>query len=83
MAQSGDREILGLRKSYEARRMRNPLAAAAIIAMAGHRDGREVAMQAITHYDYTQLNMAEFFFAECAYYTPASTARYRAPSFFC
>jgi len=68
MASMGDRKILGERKSYEAGRMRNPLAAAALIAMAGYGDGFESVRQAICHYDYTKLNMAEFFFAECAYY---------------
>lgn len=68
MASRGDREILGERKGYESGRMRNPLAAAAIIAMAGYRDGFEPVRQAICHYDYARLNMAEFFFAECAYY---------------
>jgi hypothetical protein len=36
MASTGDRRILGERKSYEAERMRNPLAAAALIALAGY-----------------------------------------------
>ncbi len=68
MASRGDHKILGERKSYEAGKMRNPLAAAALIAMAGYRDGFEPVRQAICHYDYARLNMAEFFFAECAYY---------------
>ncbi|OQB85554.1 MAG: Beta-glucanase precursor [Planctomycetes bacterium ADurb.Bin126] len=68
MASTGDRNILGQRKGYEASRMRNPLAAAALIAMGGYREGFDQARQAICHYDYARLNMAEFFFAECAYY---------------
>ena len=48
--------------------MRNPLAAAALIALAGYTDGFESVRRAICHYDYAKLNMAEFFFAECAYY---------------
>ena len=68
MASRGDRKVLGQRKSYEARRMRNPLAAAALIAMAGYREGFDSVRQAICHYDYSKLNMAELFFAECAYY---------------
>ncbi len=68
MASRRDREILGQRKGYEASRMRNPLAAAAIIALAGYQDGFESVQSAICHYDYTRLHMAEFFFAECAYY---------------
>lgn len=58
----------GKRKRYEAQYMRNPLAAAAIIALAGDGVGREAVERAIRHYDYSKLNMAEFFFAECAFY---------------
>ena len=68
MAVMRDRKILGQRKGYEAGRMRNPLAAAALISLAGYRDGFEEVRQAICHYDYAKLNMAELFFAECAYY---------------
>ena len=68
MASTGDRKVLGQRKSYEASRMRNPLAAAVLIALAGYRDGFDSVRQAICHYDYAKLNMAELFFAECAYY---------------
>ena len=68
MASMRDREILGERKGYEASRMRNPLAAAAMIALAGYQDGFESVRLAICHYDYVRLSMAEFFFAECAYY---------------
>ncbi len=68
LASTGDREILGNRKGYEAGLMRNPLAAAALIAFAEYEDGLDSVRAAIAHYDYTKLNMAEFFFAECAYY---------------
>ena len=68
LASTGDRSVLGERKSYEAQRMRNPLAAAALIALAGYQDGQASVREAICHYDYTRLNMAELFFAECAYY---------------
>ena len=68
MAVTRDQEILGERKSYEASRMRNPLAAAALISLAGYQDGFESVRLAICHYDYMRLNMAELFFAECAYY---------------
>jgi hypothetical protein len=68
LASTGDRKILGERKHYEASRMRNPLAAAALIALAGYHDGFEPVRRAICHYDYAKLNMAELFFAECAYY---------------
>ena len=68
MSSKGDRKLLGGRKGYEAGRMRNPLAAAAMIAQAGYRDGFDEVRRAICHYDYDKLNMAELFFAECAYY---------------
>ena len=75
MANSRDKNILGERKGYETSRMRNPLAAAALIAFAGDKEGFDSVRQAICHYDYTRLNMAEFFFAECAYYAlPPSTS---------
>ncbi len=68
MAGRRDNKILGQRKGYEASRMRNPLAAAALIAMADYKDGFGEVKSAICHYDYDKLNMAEMFFAECAYY---------------
>ncbi len=68
LTESEDKAIGGKRKSYEARYMRHPLAAAAISALAGDGTGREAIEQAIRHYDYAKLNMSEFFFAECAYY---------------
>jgi len=53
--------------------MRNPLAAAAIVALAANHeptptDSRQKIEQALQHYNYEKLNMAEFFLAECAYY---------------
>jgi hypothetical protein len=48
--------------------MRNPLAAAAVVALAGGGLGREEIAGAVAHYDYAKLNMAELLFAECAYY---------------
>ncbi|MCC9607335.1 hypothetical protein LOC68_13300 [Blastopirellula sp. JC732] len=68
MASKRDPKVLGERKYYEVARMRNPLAAAAIIALAGYEEGYEPVQAAIRHYDYAKLNMAEFFFAEVAYY---------------
>ena len=68
LSETGDKAKRGGRKSYEARYMRNPLAAAAIIALAGDAAGRDAVEQAICHYDYAKLNTAEFFFAEYAYY---------------
>lgn len=63
-----DKSKRGERKHYEARYMRNSLAAAAIIALAGDGTGRDVVERAIRHYDYSKLHMSEFFFAEFAYY---------------
>lgn len=63
-----DKSKRGERKHYEARYMRNPLAAAAIVALAGDDTGRDTIERAIRHYDYSKLHMSEFFFAECAYY---------------
>ncbi len=68
LSKTGDRAKLGGRKHYEASFMKNPLAAAAIIALAGDGTGREAVERAIRHYDYSKLYMSEFFFAECAYY---------------
>ena len=48
--------------------MRNPLAAAAIVALAGDATHSEAVERAICHYDYSKLHMAEFFLAECACY---------------
>jgi hypothetical protein len=58
----------GPRKNYEATWMRHPLAAAAVVALAGDASARAQVLKAIRHYDYAKLNMAEFFFAEVAYY---------------
>lgn len=63
-----DKAKRGERKSYEARNMRHPLAAAAIIALAADGEGRDAVERTIRHYDYTKIHMSEFFFAECAYY---------------
>jgi len=68
LSETGDKAKAGGRKYYEARLMKNPLAAATIVALAGGDSARDVIEQAINHYDYTKLHMAEMFFAECAYY---------------
>lgn len=68
MAQAGDREKLGTRKPYETHLMRNPLAAAAMIGLAGFEEGFGTVQAAISHYDYTKLYMAELFFAEVAFF---------------
>jgi hypothetical protein len=48
--------------------MINPLAAA-IIALAGDATHQKIIEDVICHYDYSKLNMSEFFFAEVAYYS--------------
>jgi uncharacterized protein YjeT (DUF2065 family) len=68
LAGIADRAKRGQRKHYEARFMRNPLAAAAIVALSGDGAGRATIERAIRHYDYSKLHMSEFFLAECAYY---------------
>lgn len=76
LSKKGDPKKLGQRKSYEVRFMRNPLAAAAIIALGGVDAGRAEVERAIRHYDYDKLNMAEFFFSEFAWYAlPALPGR--------
>jgi hypothetical protein len=68
LSESGDKSKLGGRKHYEAKYMKNPLAAATIIALGGDGTGRDAVERAIRHYDYSKLNMSEFFLAECAFY---------------
>jgi len=68
LSKMSDSKVLGERKQYEARYMKNPLAAAAMIALANDAGGRAAVAEAISHYDYGKLNMSEFFFSECAYY---------------
>jgi hypothetical protein len=63
-----DKKKAGTRKYYESTWMKNALAGAAIVALAGDESGRPVVLKAVSHYDYAKLNMAEFFFAECAFY---------------
>jgi hypothetical protein len=68
VAASGKKEILGDRKGYERSGVTNPLSAAAIVALAGSGAGREPIEQALCHYDYSKINVCEFFLAEVAYY---------------
>ncbi len=69
LSRMGDTKKLGPRKNYERIFMTNPLAAAAIIALAGDSANREIIERVISHFDYSKLNMSEFFFAEVAYYS--------------
>jgi hypothetical protein len=74
---SADPKRRGERKGYESRYMRNPLAGAAIVALGGDVASRDAILRAVRHYDYSKLHMAEFFFAECAYYAlPADGDRH-------
>jgi hypothetical protein len=68
LAKIVDHKKRGPRKNYESTWMRHPLAAAAIVAYSGEESARPKILQVIRHYDYAKLNMAEFFFAEVAYY---------------
>lgn len=68
LAKIADPTQRGERKGYESRWMRNPLAAATIVALLGDGTEREAIERTLRHYDYSKLNMAEFFFAECAFY---------------
>jgi len=68
LAKIVDSKKRGPRKNYEATWMRHPLAAAAIVALAGETSARPAVLKAVRHYEYAKLNMAEFFFAEFAYY---------------
>ena len=63
-----DKTKRGTRKHYESSFMRNPLAAAAIVALAGDGRGRQEIERALRQYDYSKLNLSVFFFAECAFY---------------
>ena len=81
LTEVGDKRSNGPRKSYEARLMRNPLAAAAIVALGGGAGEHAVVTAALRHYDYAKLHLAEFFFAECAYFSQpyAGPDRARSP----
>jgi len=68
LAKTGDKAILGERKSYEARYVKHPLAAATILAFSGNDNYRHLIESIICHYDYSKLSMNEYFLAECAYY---------------
>ena len=66
VAGSGKAEILGTRKELERRQVSCPLAAAAICTYAGlYRD--EVA-RTLRRYDYSTVNISEFFHAEIAWW---------------
>lgn len=68
LSRESDKSKRGERKHYESKFMRNPLAAAAVVALAGGEEAREAIESTIRHYDYAKLYRSEFFLAECAYY---------------
>jgi len=61
---TGDPAILGHRKQYERKTMTLPLSAAAVCAFAGA--AREDVDRTLRSYDYSQINLCEFFLAEVA-----------------
>ncbi len=69
LSSMGNKEKLGERRSYERKFMTNPLAATAIVALGGDTVNCGIIEQIICHYDYSKLNLSEFFFAEVAYYS--------------
>lgn len=60
------------RRDRESAQLRDPLAAAYIVAVSGDADiiaqNRQQIEAAIMHYDYPKIYGSLFFFAECAYY---------------
>ncbi len=54
LSETDDTAKLGERRHYEAKYMQNPLAAAAIIALAGNDTGHDAVERAIRHYDYAE-----------------------------
>ena len=82
LSESGDNKKRGERGNYEHQFVDTPLAAAAIVALAGDPAQRAAVERAICHYDYAKLYSVRFFFAECAYYAypaePAAAAGGRA-----
>ena len=61
---TGDPAILGHRKQYERKTMTLPLSAAAVCAFAGA--AREDVDRTLRSYNYSQINLCEFFLAEVA-----------------
>lgn len=62
----GNRKILGARKGYERRYMTNPLACAAIVALAERPQDRVEILKALGHYDFSKMNLSEFFYGVIA-----------------
>ena len=68
LSELADKKKKGERSDYEHCLVDSPLAAAAIVALAGDPVHRDIVKKAICHYDYQKLYSSRFFFAECAYY---------------
>ena len=66
VAYSPRREVLGDRKDHERRFMANPLAAAAVCALADRDKYRDAVLSTLRHYDYGTPNISEFFHAAIA-----------------
>jgi len=66
LVKAEDKTRAGKRKDYEVRRMKNPIAAAAILAFFPEEDDRAAIDRAVRHYDYSQLHLSELLFAELA-----------------
>ena len=64
VSRTGDKSVLGSRKEFERDYMTAPLSAAAICAFAGAE--RESVAHALAHYDWSTLNLSEFFLSEVA-----------------
>jgi hypothetical protein len=64
VAGTGDPMILGNRKKYERKTMTLPLSAAAVCAFANTAHCE--VERTIRHYDYSQIDICEFFLAEVA-----------------
>ncbi len=64
VAGTGDPAVLGNRKKYERKTVTRPLSAAAVCAFA--HAARDEVERTICHYDYSQIDLCEFFLAEVA-----------------
>ena len=56
------------RRNYERKLMTMPLSAASICAFSGNPKYSETIEKAVSHYDYSKLNLGEIFFAEVAWW---------------
>ncbi len=75
VASTGRKEVLGDQKDYERSTVTNPLTAAAIVALAGGAGPvREEIERALRYYDYSKINLCEFFWQK----SPITPCRVRA-----